>query len=118
MARQFSERNARRIAKAVTRIEKAPRNAIARDRYPIPNMKSHCYVYCAGGMTGSSGATLGKGSGMLCSKSGSAMTGSTLNVVTPNVTIYFDNNAAGKSGPFYALLGWADGDWSYVTTPC
>jgi hypothetical protein len=113
MSRNFSERNARRIARVVTRIEKLPRNAIGRNRYPIFN-DNKIYVYVTGTVTGIVGAQLGTGTGNLCSRS---ITG-VLTALSPAVPITFDNVASGFSGPAYVALEWNSGNFSTVNVKC
>lgn len=112
--RKRRARAIRRIQEATLRVERQPRNTLADARYSAVPPLSHCYVFVAGSVSAISGATLGSGTGLLCSRSSSDV----LTPITPNVTIHFKNAATAFTGPKYISLQWNTSAWEVGVAAC
>lgn len=102
---------ARRTEDVVRFVETSYRLRSPRNRFRPTSANAGIWAYVAGTITGASGARLGSGTAVLCSRAGDTLTadGPTVGVL---------NGGGGVVGPVYVKLGWTDGDWSLDVAPC
>ncbi|GAC1448277.1 MAG: hypothetical protein NVSMB9_31260 [Isosphaeraceae bacterium] len=108
----FDRPAAERIVNVVKRVEGNYRYSRPPGTTPPRGaLNTGMYAYVASNITAASGATLGQGTGVLCSRSGATLTAN-----GETVTIYTAGGAI--TGPLYLSIAYVQGDWSTSVGPC